>query len=388
VSFIVFDRVSKQYPGSDHPAVDRVSFEIRQGEFLTLLGPSGSGKTTSLMMLAGFEAVSSGAILLDGQPIERLPAHQRGMGVVFQSYSLFPHLSVAENVAFPLKVRKRPAPEIAERVARALDRVHLRDFAGRRPQQLSGGQQQRVALARALVFEPRLVLMDEPLAALDKRLREELQLEIRRLHREVGVTMVFVTHDQGEAMTLSDRVAVFNRGRIEQLDAPHVLYDRPANPFVASFLGDNNRAPVQAVGRQGAALQLALPGQATPVWARIGSLAATGADAPAERAEAAPSAAAAAAGGPPADTGRGLLLCVRPERLRLLPADADGLAGTVQDLIHQGDHWRLIVRLAGQAEADAPWHVKLPPGPAPAGATPGAAVRLGFAPDEACVFAA
>jgi len=360
VAFIAFDNVTKLYPGSVQPAVDRVSFEIRQGEFLTLLGPSGSGKTTSLMMLAGFEGVTSGAIRLEGQPIERLPAHQRNMGVVFQSYSLFPHLSVADNVAFPLKVRRLAAAEITARVERALDRVHLRDFAERRPNQLSGGQQQRVALARALVFEPRLVLMDEPLAALDKRLREEMQLEIRRLHREVGVTMVYVTHDQSEAMTLSDRVAVFNQGRIEQLDVPSALYDAPANPFVAGFLGDNNRATGTLAGRTGATVQVALPGQRAAVAAR---------------------ASAALQAGVVQVT-----LCIRPERLRLINEDGpQGLAASVVDLIHQGDHWRMIVRLDHAADA-APWHVKLPPGAAPADAAPGARVRLGFAPEDAWAF--
>jgi len=369
MAFIAFDNVTKLYPGSAQPAVDRVSFEIRQGEFLTLLGPSGSGKTTSLMMLAGFEGVSSGTIRLEGQPIERLPAHQRNMGVVFQSYSLFPHLSVAENIAFPLKVRKLAAAEIAARVERALDRVHLRDFAGRRPNQLSGGQQQRVALARALVFEPRLVLMDEPLAALDKRLREEMQLEIRRLHREVGVTMVYVTHDQSEAMTLSDRVAVFNKGRVEQLDVPSALYDAPANPFVAGFLGDNNRASGTVAGHAGATVQVALAGGGSVVAAQA-------------------SAALKAALGTAGAATRDVTLCIRPERLRVL-AEADGapsVAATVVDLIHQGDHWRMIARLDHAASDAATWHVKLPAGSAPAGARPGARVRLAFSAEDAWAF--
>jgi putative spermidine/putrescine transport system ATP-binding protein len=363
--FIEFDDVCKRYPGSAAPAVDHVSFGIEQGEFLTLLGPSGSGKTTSLMMLAGFESVSSGAIRLDGRPIDRLPAHQRHMGVVFQSYSLFPHLTVAENVAFPLKVRKVGGAEIAQRVQQALQRVHLQEFAARKPNQLSGGQQQRVALARALVFEPRLVLMDEPLAALDKRLREEMQLEIRRLHREVGVTMVFVTHDQSEAMTLSDRVAVFNHGRIEQLDTPTQLYDAPANPFVASFLGDNNRlvGRIVAGGRGAGHVQVQLPGGAATVTVR------------------AHAALAATASGE-------VTLCVRPERLRVRAAadGGDGLPATVIDLIHQGDHWRMIAQLDG-APADAPaWLVKLAPGTVPAGTTPGHRVRLSFGPDDAWAF--
>ena len=369
MAFIAFDNVTKLYPGSAQPAVDRVSLEIRQGEFLTLLGPSGSGKTTSLMMLAGFEGVTSGTIRLEGQPIERLPAHHRNMGVVFQSYSLFPHLSVAENIAFPLKVRKLAATEIAARVERALDRVHLRDFAGRRPNQLSGGQQQRVALARALVFEPRLVLMDEPLAALDKRLREEMQLEIRRLHREVGVTMVYVTHDQSEAMTLSDRVAVFNQGRIEQLDVPSALYDAPANPFVAGFLGDNNRATGTVAGHAGATVQVALAGGGSVVAARASTALA---------------AALEAAGA----ARRDVTLCIRPERLRVL-AEADqapSIAATVVDLIHQGDHWRMIARLDHAAADVAAWHVKLPPGGVLAGARPGARVRLAFSAEDAWAF--
>jgi len=361
--FIEFDDVCKHYPGGAAPAVDHVSFGIEQGEFLTLLGPSGSGKTTSLMMLAGFEGVSSGTIRLDGHPIDRLPAHRRNMGVVFQSYSLFPHLSVADNVAFPLKVRKLGATVIAERVRRALQLVHLQDYAGRRPNQLSGGQQQRVALARALVFEPRLVLMDEPLAALDKRLREEMQLEIRRLHREVGVTMVYVTHDQAEAMTLSDRVAVFNHGRIEQLDTPTRLYDAPANPFVASFLGDNNRLVGAVVGdRRGPHVSVALQGSGAAVAARASAVL-------------------------QASTASTVTLCVRPERLQVRPADAvEGLAATVIDLIHQGDHWRMIAHLEAMTADSPAWLVKLAPGALPAGATVGQRVRLAWGPDDAWVF--
>src|SRR5262252_6501510 len=239
MALIEFEHVRKVYADTALPAVDDLNLHIQAGEFLTLLGPSGSGKTTTLL-LAGFERPTSGHIRLDGRPIEALPPHKRNMGVVFQSYSLFPHMTVAQNVAFPLSVRKVAADAARTRVAAALSKVRLQDFAQRRPQQLSGGQQQRVALARALVFEPRLVLMDEPLSALDKKLREELQLEIRRLHRELGVTMVFVTHDQAEARTLSDRVALFNQGRVEQIASPKQLYETPANPFVAGFIGDNN----------------------------------------------------------------------------------------------------------------------------------------------------
>jgi len=248
MALIEIDRLCKVYPGSVAPAVDDLALQIEAGEFITLLGPSGSGKTTTLMLLAGFETPTAGTIRLAGRPIETLPPHRRGMGVVFQSYSLFPQMTVAQNVAFPLSVRKLSAAAIRERVSAVLAKVQLTHLAERRPQQLSGGQQQRVALARALVFEPRVVLMDEPLSALDKHLREEMQLEIRRLHRELGVTMVFVTHDQTEAMTLSDRVAVFNHGRIEQLASPQQLYDTPANPFVAGFVGDNNMLGGRAEG--------------------------------------------------------------------------------------------------------------------------------------------
>jgi putative spermidine/putrescine transport system ATP-binding protein len=358
MAFIEFADVSKHYPGNTAPSVERLNLRVERGEFLTLLGPSGSGKTTCLMMLAGFESVSSGRILLDGQEIEEWPAHKRNMGIVFQSYSLFPHMTVAGNVAFPLQVRKVGSAETAERVRRALERVHLGDFAHRRPNQLSGGQQQRVALARALVFEPSLVLMDEPLAALDKRLREEMQLEIRRLHRDLGVTMVFVTHDQSEAMTLSDRVAVFNRGRVEQLDTPQTLYDAPANPFVAGFLGDNNRIVGRLQGRCGDGFALVEPAGAGVTLSA--------------RCSAALAAALAPGGTAPAQA----TLCVRPERLHLLAPDArEGVPATVVDLIHQGDHWRMLARpaLAGTAPDDgaAQWLVKLSPSALPGGMTRG-----------------
>ena len=192
-----------------------------------MLGPSGSGKTTCLMMLAGFETATHGEIRLAGRPINNIPPHKRGIGMVFQNYALFPHMTVGENLAFPLQVRKLPKAEADAKVARALDMVQMGRFAGRRPAQLSGGQQQRIALARALVFEPELVLMDEPLGALDKQLREHMQFEIKHLHDQLGVTVVYVTHDQSEALTMSDRVAVFNDGRIQQLAPPEDLYERP-----------------------------------------------------------------------------------------------------------------------------------------------------------------
>jgi putative spermidine/putrescine transport system ATP-binding protein len=221
--------------------IEDLNLDIRRGEFLTLLGPSGSGKTTTLMMLAGFEVPTRGDIRLAGRSIRNLPPYKRGIGVVFQNYALFPHMSVQENVAFPLIARRTAKAETVRLVGQALDMVQLRGFETRRPGQLSGGQQQRVALARALVFDPKLVLMDEPLGALDKQLRERMQIEVRHIHERIGVTVVYVTHDQGEALTMSDRIAVFRQGRIEQLATPARLYEEPENSFVAQFVGENNR---------------------------------------------------------------------------------------------------------------------------------------------------
>jgi putative spermidine/putrescine transport system ATP-binding protein len=362
VALIEFEGVSKSYAGSAAAAVAELNLQVEAGEFLTLLGPSGSGKTTTLMLLAGFEAPTAGTIRLDGQPIESLPPHRRNMGVVFQSYSLFPHMTVEQNVAFPLSVRRMSASVARDKVAAALDKVRLREFAKRKPQQLSGGQQQRVALARALVFEPRVVLMDEPLSALDKKLREEMQLEIRRLHRELGVTMVFVTHDQAEARTLSDRVALFNRGRIEQVATPKSLYDTPCNPFVAGFIGDNNMLR----GARDAERGCLRTSRGALLRARSADGAPNGDDA---------------------------ILCVRPEAIHVA-ADAAGLPtenridATLVDAIHQGDHWRLVMQLhdGDAAGGRAPeWFAKI--GPAlPAGLDPGRCVSLGFRADDAWMY--
>jgi putative spermidine/putrescine transport system ATP-binding protein len=206
-----------------------------------MLGPSGSGKTTCLMMLAGFEPATNGEIYLDNQPINSVPPHKRGIGMVFQNYALFPHMTIGENLSFPLEVRKMGKSEREEKVKNALDMVQLGDFADRRPAQLSGGQQQRVAVARALVFDPEVVLMDEPLGALDKNLREQMQYEIKHIHERLGVTVLYVTHDQSEALTMSNQVAVFDAGVIQQLAPPNILYEEPNNAFVADFIGDNNR---------------------------------------------------------------------------------------------------------------------------------------------------
>ena len=229
-------------------AVDRVSLDIRAGEFITFLGPSGSGKTTTLNMVAGFTDVTDGDILMDGDAISALPPHKRNIGMVFQHYALFPHMTAAENVGFPLKQRKVRDPELRERVDRALAMVRLEEFGARYPRQLSGGQQQRVALARAIVFEPRVLLMDEPLGALDKKLREWLQLEIKRIHSELGITFIYVTHDQEEALVLSDRIAIFRDGRIDQLGTAEDLYERPRTLFVAEFVGDSNVLPGRVAG--------------------------------------------------------------------------------------------------------------------------------------------
>ncbi len=316
--FVRFRGVRKVYDQTGPAAVSGLDLDVARGEFLTLLGPSGSGKTTTLMMLAGFEAPSAGAIELDGVDISRLAPHRRGLGMVFQNYALFPHMTVAENLAFPLKVRRLRRAEIARKVTRALEMVRLDGLADRRPAQLSGGQQQRVAVARALVFEPRAVLMDEPLGALDKALREQLQYEIRRIHRELGVTMIYVTHDQSEALTLSDRIAVFNRGRVEQCAAPGALYDRPDNLFVAGFVGENNFLNVDISGSQDETVR---------ADHAAGSITARGVDIRAGRA----------------------VVAIRPERIALNAApgpDRTTLRAVVEEVYFAGDHARVVARLS------------------------------------------
>jgi len=238
--------LNKHY--GDFAAVDNISLDIQDGEFLTFLGSSGSGKSTTLSMLAGFETPSSGEILVAGKSLVNVPPHKRDIGMVFQRYSLFPHLSVRDNIAFPLAIRKLAAAEREKRVDAMLKLVQLEQFAHRRPSQLSGGQQQRVAIARALVYEPRILLMDEPLGALDKKLREDLQDELRQLHRRLGITIVYVTHDQEEAMRLSQRIAIFSHGKIVGLGTGYDLYQNPPNAFVASFLGNSNFLKLKAQG--------------------------------------------------------------------------------------------------------------------------------------------
>ncbi len=237
------DRIGKTF--GRFVALKDVTLTIKRGEFLTLLGPSGSGKTTFLMVLAGFESPSTGRLTLNGRDMTHLPPEARGFGMVFQGYALFPHMTAAENIAFPLKVQKRPLAEVRRRVDEMIALVGLQGHAHKRPSELSGGQQQRVALARALAYEPPVLLLDEPFSALDKNLRGQLQDEVRRLHRDIGTTFVFVTHDQSEALALSSRVAIFNHGRLQQIAPPREAYERPANRFVAEFLGEINILPVE-----------------------------------------------------------------------------------------------------------------------------------------------
>lgn len=261
MSFLSIQRIRKEYDRS--VAVCDLSLEVKEGEFLTFLGPSGSGKSTTLYIIAGLMEPTAGDVLLNGKSLLRVPPNKRNIGMVFQRYTLFPHMSVAENVAFPLLVRKRLKTEIDGKVAEMLRLTRLEDYRDRRPSQLSGGQQQRVALARALIYDPPILLMDEPLSALDKRLREEIQVEIKRLHEQTGVTILYVTHDQDEALRLSDRIALFNLGRVEQLGTGHNLYSFPRSRFVGSFIGNSNFFPVTILSHRDGLAKIACPDGAT-----------------------------------------------------------------------------------------------------------------------------
>ncbi|MDE0423036.1 MAG: ABC transporter ATP-binding protein [Gammaproteobacteria bacterium] len=360
---VEYRNVQKSYDGRVL-VVEDLNLAVETGEFLTLLGPSGSGKTTCLMMLAGFEQATSGAILVNGESVHDLPPDKRGIGVVFQNYALFPHMSVGGNLAFPLEVRRLPAPERAERVARALGLVQLEGFEDRRPAELSGGQQQRVAIARALVFEPGLVLMDEPLGALDRRLREEMQFEIRRIQRELGVTVIYVTHDQQEAMVMSDRVAVFRDGRIEQVAAPETLYEEPERAFVAHFIGENNLLAGTVVGSDGDICVVDTQGGTVHAFDVAGSA--------------------------PGDE---VLLAIRPERVGVQPdgvsADsvsddsvsddtghyANELAAAVVDVVFIGDHLRVRLKVGERDDFIA----KIPNIVGHGRVLPGDTVRIGWA---------
>ena len=321
---VSFKGVQKSYDGESLIVKD-LNLDIRKGEFLTLLGPSGSGKTTSLMMLAGFETPTAGEILLAGRAINNVPPHKRDIGMVFQNYALFPHMTVAENLAFPLSVRGMSKTDASERVKRALSMVQLDSFRNRYPGQLSGGQQQRVALARALVFEPQLVLMDEPLGALDKQLREHMQMEIKHIHQRLGVTVVYVTHDQGEALTMSDRVAVFHQGEIQQIAPPRELYELPKNTFVANFIGENNRLNGQLESREGGkcVVRLARGEKVEALAINVGQ------------------------------PGEPVTLSIRPERVRLnghSESCVNRFSGRVAEFIYLGDHVRIRMEVCGKPD--------------------------------------
>jgi putative spermidine/putrescine transport system ATP-binding protein len=334
-------------------AVDDLDLGLRTGEFLTLLGPSGSGKTTTLMMVAGLQQPDAGTIKLNGTSVERLPPYRRDIGMVFQHYALFPHMTVRRNVAFPLEMRGIARAEIAKLVDDALALVKLPDHGDRLPKQLSGGQQQRVALARAMVYRPALLLMDEPLGALDKKLREQLQLEIKRVHRERDISVLYVTHDQEEALTMSDRIAVFNRGCIEQIGTPEELYDRPATRFVASFIGDTNFIAGRVLGLANGVCEIETAGGR--VRASVRQPIAVGAD---------------------------VSVAVRPERLAL-GATSDGLSGVLTDVIFLGTARKYVVRLADGSECVALRQVSDPPVD-PVGAT----LRLTWQTAHATAFPA
>ena len=338
-----------------HAAVHGLDLVLQRGEFLTFLGPSGSGKTTTLMMVAGLLRPDAGRILLDGNAVDRLPAWKRDIGMVFQHYALFPHMSVARNIAFPLETRGVAKAEITRQVEAALALVGLPGFGQRLPRELSGGQQQRVALARAMVYRPALLLMDEPLGALDRKLREQMQAEIVRVHRHSGTSVLYVTHDQQEALTMSDRIAVFNAGRIEQLDTPEALYETPATRFVASFLGETNflrgalLSSTGAVRLQGRMMQARAPADAA------------------------------------LHAGSAVDVAVRPERLRIQPGGAEGLPAVVTEVTYLGSARRYRLQLTDGSHCQA----QLQAGAPEAGRLlPGAVATLNFDAQHAQVFAA
>jgi spermidine/putrescine transport system ATP-binding protein len=353
---IALEHVTKRF--ADVAAVRDAHVTIGAGEFFSLLGPSGCGKTTTLRMIAGFETPSAGRILLEGRDVSRIPPYRRRVNTVFQHYALFPHMSVYDNVAFGPRSRKQDEPEIARRVARLLEVVRLSDLARRRPAQLSGGQQQRVALARALVNEPAALLLDEPLGALDLKLRHAMQLELKRIQREIGVTFVYVTHDQEEALTMSDRIAVMHGGRIEQIATPELLYRAPATVFVADFIGGANLLPARITAVHGASVGLEVAGDV--------------------RLE-------VPAGDWIPQPGDAAVLMVRPERVRLGPlpaANRTSLAATVESAVFQGP----IVRVSLRLSDGSPLVAHLGAGRVAADAAPGRRVHVDWDPDAARVL--
>ncbi len=321
-AFVKFEKVDKSYDGKLLVVKD-LNLDIAEGEFITMLGPSGSGKTTCLMMLAGFETPTNVEIFLDSNPISNIPPPKRGIGMVFQNYALFPHMTVYENLAFPLKVRKISKDDIDKKVDKALSMVSLSGFENRMPGQLSGGQQQRVAVARALVFDPAVVLMDEPLGALDKNLRESMQYEIKHIHDSIGVTVVYVTHDQGEALTMSNRIAVFNDGKVQQLSSPDKLYEEPQNSFVAEFIGENNRFDGEVLDVSNGVCKVKI-GQgeilANPISVK--------------------------------SKGEKTTVSIRPERAIINPDSKmdNNHKGKIEEVIYHGDHTRVRLDLLGNKE--------------------------------------
>ena len=350
--FVSFKGVQKSYDG-ESLVVKNLNLDIAAGEFLTMLGPSGSGKTTCLMMLAGFETATHGDIELGGRPINNIPPHKRGIGMVFQNYALFPHMTVGENLAFPLNVRNMPRAEVEEKVRSVLDMVQMLAFIDRKPAQLSGGQQQRVALARALVFNPELVLMDEPLGALDKQLREHMQYEIKHIHENLGVTVVYVTHDQSEALTMSNRIAVFDDGIIQQLADPVTLYEKPENSFVVQFIGENNQmvGTVKSVSKGIATIKLDAGVEVEALAVNIG------------------------------DVGSRTTLSVRPERCVVSTeksAAVTTLDAQIEELIYLGDHIRCRMNVAG----DNQFIVKVPNDSGKLGLEIGVQMFVGWKADD------
>ena len=307
--------LGKRYGSS--VALKATHLDVRKGELLTLLGPSGSGKTTLLQMIAGLVEPSEGQLLIDGRDATYLPPGQRGIGMVFQSYALFPHLTVSENVAYPLRMRKVAQADIAKEVARALDMVQMSAFGARLPRELSGGQQQRIALARCFVYRPEVILLDEPLGALDKNLREHMQLEIRKLHRDLGATFIYVTHDQEEALTLSDRICLMNQAQVEQIGTPAEMYDAPASRFAASFIGHSNL------------LKGAVHANAEGAWLNRGTE-------------------TLRLPGLPAASAADVTLMVRPENARLVSPESGTLRGEVREVVYQGSDLKVILAISGE----------------------------------------
>ena len=325
-TFVSFKNVKKSYDGKKL-IVDNMNLDMKKGEFVSLLGPSGSGKTTCLMMLAGFENVTAGEILIDNIPVQNIPPNKRNIGMVFQNYALFPHMTVYENLAFPLEIRKLSKTEIKRKVQKSLEIVRLEDFGNRRIAQLSGGQQQRVAVARSITFEPEIVLMDEPLGALDKNLREEMQFEIKHMHENLGLTVLYVTHDQAEAITMSDRIAVFNDGIIQQYSTPSKMYEQPQNAFVANFIGENNSLDGTVVANFDQNCKVQISDNIEIIGLNVND----------------------------SKVGSKAMVSIRPEKVIVSPENINNdnlniVTSKIEEIIYMGDHIRLRIKIAAMNE--------------------------------------